>query len=80
MIVLKSLAQSGILFPDDLASANPAHVGGKAAGLARLRDAGCNVPPWFVVTPDCKDDDAVQAALARLAAPQCHADPSTSSG
>ncbi len=72
MIVLKSLAQSGILFPDDVAAADPARVGGKAAGLARLRDAGCNVPPWFVVTPNCNDDNAVQAALARLAAPQSH--------
>ncbi|MBV8299745.1 MAG: hypothetical protein JO083_09415, partial [Candidatus Eremiobacteraeota bacterium] len=72
MIVLKSLAQSGILIPDDLAAADPARVGGKAAGLARLRDAGCNVPPWFVVTPDCNDDAAVEAALARLGAPACH--------
>jgi rifampicin phosphotransferase len=66
MIVLTSLAQSGILFPDDLEAANPSRTGGKAAGLARLRDAGCNVPPWFVVTPQCADDAAVREALARL--------------
>jgi len=87
MIVLKSLAQSGILFPDDPEAADPARVGGKAAGLARLRDAGCNVPPWFVVTPGCTDDTALHEALARLDAPQghpqlpqCQPDPSTSSG
>ena len=42
-------------------AADRAHTGGKAAGLARLRDAGCDVPPWFVVTPDCDADDARRA-------------------
>ncbi len=52
MIVLQTLASRGILFPGDLDAADRARAGGKAAGLARLRDAGCDVPPWFVVTPD----------------------------
>jgi pyruvate,water dikinase len=74
MIVLASLAQSGILFPDDLEAANPGRAGGKAAGLARLRNAGCNVPPWFVVTPECTDDAAVCDALRRIANGSCHAE------
>jgi pyruvate,water dikinase len=83
MIVLQTLAGRGILFPGDVEAADPAHAGGKAAGLARLRDAGCNVPPWFVVTPECNDDEKeIDEALTRLEAdderrapPQCHPEP-----
>jgi rifampicin phosphotransferase len=72
MIITTSLTARGIVFPDDVAAADRTITGGKGAGLARLRDAGCNVPPWFVVTPDWTpaDRDALEAALARL--PQCH--------
>jgi pyruvate,water dikinase len=70
-------AGGGILFPDDVDAVDLARAGGKAAGLTRLRDAGCDVPPWFVVTADCElDDDALRDAIARI----CHPDPSTSSG
>lgn len=68
MIFSPSLAACGILFPDDIEAADRTTAGGKAAGLARLRDAGCDVPPWFVVTPGCCDDGAVRDALERLAA------------
>ena len=81
MIVLQTLAGRGILFPGDVEAADPARAGGKAAGLARLRDAGCDVPPWFVITPDWNgDEDTIREALTRLetddeqhAAPQRHA-------
>ncbi len=77
MIVLETLAERGILFPGDAAATDAARTGGKAAGLSRLRDAGCDVPPWFVVTPDYDIDagrDALHEALARLTAddPHCH--------
>ncbi|MDB5070325.1 MAG: pyruvate phosphate dikinase PEP/pyruvate-binding protein [Candidatus Eremiobacteraeota bacterium] len=73
MIVLQTLAGRGILFPGDVESADPAHAGGKAAGLARLRDAGCDVPPWFVVTPDWNgDENAIREALTRLEADDEH--------
>ncbi|MEA2690200.1 MAG: rifampicin phosphotransferase, partial [Candidatus Eremiobacteraeota bacterium] len=69
MIVLQTLAGRGILFPGDVDAADQTRTGGKAAGLARLRDAGCTVPPWFVVTPDWHDDEnAIIEALTRLAA------------
>ncbi|HYW53810.1 MAG TPA: PEP/pyruvate-binding domain-containing protein, partial [Dongiaceae bacterium] len=69
MIVLQSLSTRGVVFPGDLEAADRTRTGGKAAGLARLRDAGCDVPPWFVVTPNWHDDDAaVSEALARLLA------------
>jgi rifampicin phosphotransferase len=75
MITTISLTARGIVFPDDVEAADRTRTGGKGAGLARLRDAGCNVPPWFVVTPDWTpaDRDALDAALARL--PQCHGEP-----
>jgi len=73
MIVSPTLAARGIIFPEDAAAADRARVGGKAAGLARLRDAGCDVPAWFVVTPACGDDEAVLDALARLVAGDAHA-------
>ncbi|HEY6236062.1 MAG TPA: PEP/pyruvate-binding domain-containing protein, partial [Candidatus Elarobacter sp.] len=76
MITFEPLAGRGILFSSDANAVDIAHVGGKAAGLARLRDAGCDVPPWFVVTPDCNVDDHILSdALERLTAPQCHANP-----
>ena len=80
MIVVQSLSTLGILFPSDAGAADLAQTGGKAGGLIRLGDAGCNVPPWFVVTPDWPetDTDALAAALARLHL--CHPDPSTGSG
>ena len=32
-----------------------------------MRDAGCNVPPWFVIEPTCDvDEHALNEALARL--------------
>jgi pyruvate,water dikinase len=68
MILSPTLAARGILLPGDVEAADRTIVGGKAAGLARLRDAGCDVPSWFVVTPACADDDAVIDALARLVA------------
>jgi rifampicin phosphotransferase len=70
MIVLReSLAARGVVFPADAQAAVAKRTGGKAAGLARLRDAGCEVPDWFVVTPDWDGDaDALDEALARLAA------------
>ena len=40
----------------------------QSAGLVRLRDAGCDVPPWFVVTPDWHDD-ATDATLDEALAP-----------
>ncbi len=72
MITTLSLTARGIVFPDDAEAADRTRTGGKGAGLARLRDAGCNVPPWFVVSPDWTPADrtALDAALARL--PQCH--------
>jgi rifampicin phosphotransferase len=74
MIAFTTLAARGILFPDDIGAVDVARAGGKATGLARLRDAGCDVPPWFVVTPNCElDEDALDEALARLA--ECHAKP-----
>ena len=84
MIASEPLAERGILFPDDAHAVDATRTGGKAAGLARLRDAGCDVPPWFVVTPDCEiNADTVNEALARLVAqrhdgahchdaPHCH--------
>jgi rifampicin phosphotransferase len=87
MIAATSLVTRGIVFPDDAEAADRARTGGKGAGLARLRDAGCNVPPWFVVTPDwtLSDRAALEFALARLTAddahaacahlPQCHREP-----
>ena len=64
----ESLAGRGILFPGDAGTTDVARAGGKAAGLARLRDAGCNVPPWFVIEPNCApDEDALREALERLA-------------
>jgi len=79
MIALETHAARGILFPGDAAAIDVARAGGKAAGLIRLRDAGCDVPPWFVATPDGElDDGALREALARLA--HFHPDPSTSSG
>jgi phosphohistidine swiveling domain-containing protein len=70
MIVLQSLAARGVLFPGDLEAADTHRAGGKAAGLARLRDAGCTVPPWFVVTAEWSEGDisVVEDALSRLAA------------
>ncbi len=68
MIFSSTLAACGIIFPGDAAAADRGRVGGKAAGLARLRDAGCDVPAWFVVTPACCDDDGVLDALARIVA------------
>ncbi|HTD35664.1 MAG TPA: PEP/pyruvate-binding domain-containing protein, partial [Candidatus Elarobacter sp.] len=76
----------GIVFPEDVEAADRTRTGGKGAGLARLRDAGCNVPAWFVVTAEWTGDgDALGAALARLTAadvhaagvhlPQCHPEP-----
>ena len=76
MIIATTLTtMRGIVFPDDVEAADRTRTGGKGAGLARLRDAGCNVPPWFVVTPEWAPDDrdALDAALARL--PQCHGEP-----
>jgi rifampicin phosphotransferase len=77
MIVLQTLAGRGILFPGDVEAADPSRAGGKAAGLARLRDAGCDVPPWFVVTPNWhEDEETIHEALSRLqeaaAPPPCH--------
>jgi rifampicin phosphotransferase len=68
MIALQPRLVRGILFPGDADAADLAQTGGKAAGLARLRDVGCNVPPWFVVTPDWTETDgeALDEALARL--------------
>ena len=68
MIALQTRAHRGIVFPGDVDAADLAQTGGKAAGLARLRDAGCNVPPWFVITPDWTEDDgdALEEALSRL--------------
>ncbi|MDQ6943057.1 MAG: hypothetical protein M3169_11165, partial [Candidatus Eremiobacteraeota bacterium] len=67
MIAFETLADRGILFPGDAGAIDVARAGGKAAGLARLRDAGCDVPPWFVITPECTLDDAtLRDALARL--------------
>ena len=68
MILSPTLSARGILFPADAGAADRSRVGGKAAGLARLRDAGCDVPDWFVVTPACCDDHVVLDALARLVA------------
>jgi rifampicin phosphotransferase len=74
MIVLHSLAARGIVFPDDVEAADRTRTGGKAAGLTRLRDAGCDVPPWFVVTPGWADGEAaLNEALARLV--PCHPEP-----
>jgi rifampicin phosphotransferase len=69
MIASQTLAERGILFPTDANAIDVARIGGKAAGLARLRDAGCDVPPWFVITPNCEvDDNTVREALERLTA------------
>ncbi len=54
MITFEPLAGRGILFPTDAQAIDATRAGGKAAGLARLHDAGCDVPPWFVITPDCE--------------------------
>ena len=77
MIAFETPAAHGILFPDDGGAVDVAHIGGKAAGLACLRDAGCDVPPWFVITPNCElDAGTLHEALSRLtdheAARQCH--------
>jgi phosphohistidine swiveling domain-containing protein len=72
-LTAESLAGLGILFPADAGANDVARAGGKATGLARLRDAGCSVPPWFVIEPSCAlDEGALHAALARLN--QCHAE------
>ncbi|HEY0383871.1 MAG TPA: PEP/pyruvate-binding domain-containing protein [Candidatus Elarobacter sp.] len=64
---IETLAERGILFPDDSGAVDIAQAGGKAAGLARLRAAGCDVPPWFVVTAECAlDDGALHDALTLL--------------
>jgi rifampicin phosphotransferase len=90
MIALQPRLVRGIVFPGDADAADLAQTGGKAGGLVRLRDVGCNVPPWFVVTPEWTEteSDALDEALPRLSdlvlsrrAPNhCHPDPSTSSG
>jgi pyruvate,water dikinase len=81
MIIVETLAERGIFFPGDAGAVDVARAGGKAAGLARLRDAGCDVPPWFVVTPDydiTANPEALHEALIRLAReddrPSCHPD------
>jgi phosphohistidine swiveling domain-containing protein len=67
MIALQTRAHRGIVFPGDVGAADLAQTGGKAGGLTRLRDVGCDVPPWFVVTPDwCDDDASLGVALSRL--------------
>jgi pyruvate,water dikinase len=68
MIALQSRLARGIVFPGDADAADLAQTGGKAGGLVRLRDAGCDVPPWFVVTPDWTHDDgdSLDEALSRL--------------
>ena len=69
MITFEPLAGRGILFPTDAQAIDATRAGGKAAGLARLHDAGCDVPPWFVITPDCEiNADAINEALTRLVA------------
>jgi rifampicin phosphotransferase len=48
-----------ILWPQDVTT--PALLGGKAAALWRLRDAGFTIPPWFVVSPEAVFHDAAQS-------------------
>ncbi len=36
-------------------------IGGKAAGLVRLMEAGAEVPPWFVLLPGSDPYEAVEA-------------------
>ncbi len=68
---------AALRWPDGLADADRAQLGGKARSLADLATiAGVRVPPWFAVPADAFVDalaaagvaDAIGAALAKLAA------------
>ncbi len=65
-----------LVHPDQIAEAcDPRVVGGKAAGLARLRARGLPVPPWFVVVADGEGEVAAAsvdliAAAALVAGPE----------
>ena len=44
-----SRAVADVIEPEQAAAAGEGRLGGKAAGLARLLDAGARVPQWFAL-------------------------------